>query len=332
MITIAINGFGRIGRYLTRLIALRDDIEISVINARGENKSLAYLLQYDSSQGKYNAEVSYNDDGILVNGKQIRVTHNPLNELDWNRYPADLVVETTGTVKTKEDALKYVESGAKRLIISAPLKEADKTFVYGVNHKTYNPLEDYIISAASCTTNCLAPVVKVLNESFGIEYGTVTTVHAYTMSQRILDGTAKDLRKGRAAGLSIIPTSTGAAKAIGLVLPELSGKLHGMAMRVPVATGSIIDFVCKVKKNTTIEEVNNVLEEASKSELIGVLGYTEEPLVSCDFIGSTFGSVVDSQCTDVIDTSLVKILSWYDNEASFTNQLLRLIQYIVQNS
>lgn len=332
MITIAINGFGRIGRYITRLIALRDDITISAINARADNATLAHLLQYDSSQGRYHAQVQHDSEGLLVNGKHIRVTHNPLTALDWTTYPAHLVIDTTGTVKTKADAQRHLDAGAERLVLSSPFKEADATFVYGVNHTQYQPNEHRIISSASCTTNCLAPIAKVLHSTFGIRYGTMTTVHAYTMSQRLLDGTEKDLRRARAAGLSIIPTSTGAAKAIGLVLPELEGKLHGMAMRVPVATGSIVDFVCMLDAKVSKEEINNVLEGASKSDLLGVLGYSAIPLVSCDYIGTTYASVIDSLCTDVIDDSLVKVLSWYDNEASFSNQLVRLVHYIITSS
>lgn len=332
MVRIAINGFGRIGRYLTRLVALHEDCEITVINARADNATLGHLLQYDSSQGTYTAHVDCDADGLSINDKHIRVTHNPLTTLDWKTYPADIVIDTTGTVKTKSDAERHLEAGAPRLLVSSPLKESDATFVYGVNHTEYMPSKHHIISAASCTTNCLAPVAKVLHNAFGIEYGTMTTVHAYTMSQRLLDGTEKDLRRARAAALSIIPTSTGAAKAIGLVLPELQGKLHGMAMRVPVATGSIVDFVCMLGTKVTKEEVNHALEKASQEELAGVLGYTEKPLVSCDYIGTTYASVIDSLCTDIVDDSLVKVLSWYDNEASFTNQLLRLAQYIVTSS
>ena len=332
MVTIAINGFGRIGRYLTRLIALREDIIISVINARADNATLAHLLQYDSSQGKYHAHVDFDSNGLYINRKYIPVTHYPLTALDWKTYPSDLVVETTGTVKARVDAQKYIDAGARRLVVSSPLKDGDATFVYGVNHITYNPEKHYIISSASCTTNCLAPVAKVIHEKFGIAYGSMTTVHAYTMSQRLLDGTEKDLRRARAAALSIIPTSTGAAKAIGLVLPELEGKLHGMAMRVPVATGSIIDFVCMVHGRTNKEEVNAVFEEASQQGLYGVLGFTTLPLVSCDYIGTTYASIIDGLCTDVIEGSLLKVLAWYDNEASFTNQLLRLLLYIVQSS
>lgn len=332
MITIAINGFGRIGRYLTRLIAVRDDITITCINARADNATLAHLLQYDSSHGTYSANVGYDSNGIIVNGKHIPVTHNPLTALDWRQYPAHLVVETTGTVKTKEDAERHIDAGAQRLIISAPFKDADATFVYGVNHTTYTPNKDRVISSASCTTNCLAPVAHVLHKRFGIEYGTMTTVHAYTMSQRLLDGTEKDLRRARAAALSIIPTSTGAGKAIGLVLPELAGKLQGMAMRVPVATGSIIDFVCMLGRTTTVQEVNDVLQSASCDELKGILGYTTIPLVSCDYRGTSFASVVDAPCTSLVEDRLVKVLSWYDNEASFTNQLVRLVVYIVTSS
>jgi len=327
-VAIALNGFGRIGRYLVRILADNKDIQVALINARAENATLAHLLQYDSSQGKFNGTVSYNNEGIIVNDVLIPVVRNPLEALDWKKVPIDVVVETTGKLKTKIDLQRHLKAGAKRVLVTAPIKDADCTIVYGVNNESYDPKNHYIISAASCTTNCLARVAKILHDTLGIEYGTITTIHSYTTSQKLLDTADKDLRRARAANLSIIPTSTGAAKAIGLVLPELEGKLSGMALRVPTPTGSILDMVCMLQKNTTVEEINSILQTASNTSLKDVLGYTEIPLVSCDYIGTTFAGVVDAPCTALTAKKLAKIIVWYDNEASFTNQLVRLLRLI----
>lgn len=327
---IGINGFGRIGRYLVRLAADNPDLNISVVNARGDNQQLAHLLKYDSVHGTFGADVSPTDDGMSVNGKKIKVTRAGTGEWDWKGLGVDLVIETTGTLKDAGALKQHMNKGAKKVIMSAPAKDVDFTVVMGVNHKDYDPAKHSVISAASCTTNCLAPAVKVLHETFGVEHGLMTTVHSYTMSQRILDGTHKDIRRARAAAVSMIPTSTGAAKAIGLVIPELKGKLDGMAIRVPTPNVSLVDFTCQLAKDVTVEEVNGVLKKAAEGPLKGNMGYTEIPLVSCDYNGSIYGGVVDGLCTSVMEKRMLKLIIWYDNEAGFTNQLLRLIKMVSQ--
>ncbi|MGL4721800.1 MAG: type I glyceraldehyde-3-phosphate dehydrogenase [Desulfovibrionaceae bacterium] len=329
MSRIAINGFGRIGRYLTRLLTKDLSFTLAVINARADIASLAHLLKYDSCHGTYSGDITHTENTIVIDGLEILVTKYPLGEWNWKEHDIDIVVESTGAVKSTEDLKKHIISGAKRVIVSAPSKGADATFVYGVNHEEYNPNVHHILSAASCTTNCLAPVVKVLHHALQIECGTMTTIHSYTMSQRILDGTHKDLRRARAANLSIIPTTTGAAEAVALVLPELQGKLRGMSLRVPTPTGSLIDFVCVVAKPTNVEVVNTIIKNATMSpSFMEVLGYSEEALVSIDYVGSRYACVVDALSTQVVGGTMVKVLGWYDNEASFTNQLLRLIKYV----
>lgn len=333
MLTIGISGFGRIGRYLTRLICSQNlPIRIGVINARADNASLAHLLQYDSSQGTYPLPVRYNEQGILVNDTHIPVTRYPLSEPNWNAYPIDILVETTGKAKNKEALVAHHTAGAPKILVTAPSKDVDVTIVYGVNTSELQKNPTYI-SAASCTTNCLAPVAKVLHESFSIVSGTLTTVHSYTMSQRILDGTHKDLRRARAAALSMIPTTTGAAQAVGLVLPALQGKLSGMAIRVPTPTGSLIDFTALLEKHTSVDDINEAFASAAKATLCDVLGYSTAPLVSCDYVGTTFAAVVDALSTKVVPTNdgtLAQILAWYDNEASFTNQVLRILLEIAK--
>lgn len=327
MVRVAINGFGRIGRNVFR--AGLKDIEFVAINDLMDTKTLAHLLKYDSVHGKFRGEVEAYEGSIIVNGKEIKVfsERDPAN-LPWGSLDIDVVVESTGLFTHREDASKHLDAGAERVIISAPAKEPDITIVMGVNNQNYDKDKHRIISNASCTTNCLAPVAKVLNNAFGIKRGFLTTCHSYTSSQRILDLPHKDLRRARAAGLSIIPTTTGAARAIGLVLPELNGKLDGMALRVPTPNGSINDLVVEVDRDVTIEGVNAALKDASEGELKGILDYTEEPIVSRDIIGNPHSAIVDGLSTNVIGGSLVKVLSWYDNEWGFSCRMVDLIKYV----
>ena len=330
-VKIGLNGFGRIGRYLLRLLANDPEIRITAINARADNASLAHLFRYDSVHRTFAGTVEANEQGFLVNGNQVTVTRDPVGQWKWGELGVDMVVETTGTLKDGPGLAKHIACGAKKSIISAPGKDVDITIVMGVNHENYNPAAHNVISNASCTTNCLAPPTKILHQAFGIRHGLMTTVHSYTMSQRILDGSHSDLRRARAAAVSMIPTTTGAAKAIALVIPELRGKLDGMAIRVPTPNVSLVDLTCELDRDTSTEEVNAVLKEAAAGVMKGYMGYTEEPLVSCDFIGSTFGGVVDAGCTHVVNRRMLKLVIWYDNEAGFTNQLARLLRMMAKD-
>ncbi|ADY73746.1 glyceraldehyde-3-phosphate dehydrogenase, type I [Desulfurobacterium thermolithotrophum DSM 11699] len=328
-IRVAINGYGRIGRSFHRARFNDPDIEIVAINDLTDAKTLAHLLKYDSVHGRFNAEVEADDDSIIVNGKRIKVYAEPDPEkLPWKELDVDVVLESTGRFRDREGASKHLKAGAKRVVISAPAKNPDVTIVMGVNHKEYDPSKHFIVSNASCTTNCLAPVAKVLLENFGIESGFLTTVHAYTADQRLLDAPHKDLRRARAAALSMVPTTTGAAKAVGLVIPELKGKFNGISIRVPTPDVSLIDFVCVVEKNVTVEEVNKVLKNAAEGELKGILAYTEEELVSIDYTGNPHSAIVDGKSTDVINGNLVKIIAWYDNEWGYSVRLGDLIKYM----
>ncbi len=328
-VKLGINGFGRIGRYLTRLITTGDSgLEIAAINARADNKTLAHLLQYDSCHGMFSANVSFNDEGLIVNDTLIPITRKPQGEWAWKALGVDIAVETTGTIKDRDGLQLHIDAGAKKSVISAPCATADLTVVMGVNDSCYDPDKHNVISNASCTTNCLAPAAKVINDTFGIERGLMTTIHSYTMNQRILDGSHKDLRRGRAACLSMLPTTTGAAKAVSLVIPELAGKLDGMAIRVPTPNVSLVDLVCQLKTGTTAEDVNAALKAAAEGPLKDNMGYTDIPLVSIDYMGSTYGGVVDGLVTTVQDNSMLKLLIWYDNESGFTNQLVRLLQKV----
>ena len=329
-VKIGLNGFGRIGRYLLRLLANDPEIRISVVNARADNGSLAHLFKYDSVHRTFPGTVEANDAGFLVNGEQVTVTRDPMGQWRWGELGVDMVVESTGVLKDGPGLQKHIDCGAKKSIISAPGSNVDITIVMGVNHENYVPASHHIISNASCTTNCLAPPVKILHQTFGIRHGLMTTIHSYTMSQRILDGSHKDLRRARAAAISMIPTTTGAAKAIALVIPELRGRLDGMAIRVPTPNVSMVDLTCELERDTSAEEVNAVLKEAANGIMKGYMGYTEEPLVSCDFIGSTFGGVVDAACTHVVNRRMLKLVIWYDNEAGFTNQLARLLRMMAK--
>lgn len=324
---VAINGFGRIGRMVLRQAIKEKDIQIVAINDLSEPKILAHLFKYDSVHGAYSGKVETGDGQMVVNGTPIKIfsIKNP-DELPWKSESVDVVLEATGLFTSRDKAELHLKAGARRVIISAPATDPDITIVMGVNDSMYDPERHFIISNASCTTNCLAPVVKVLHENFGIEKGLVTTVHSYTNDQRILDLPHKDLRRARAAALSMIPTATGAARAISLVLPELKGKLDGMAIRVPTPNVSVVDLVVSLAKNTDVEKVNNALKKAARGAMKGVLDVSDEPLVSIDFNGNTHSSIVDAQSTKVIEGNMAKIISWYDNETGFSRRLIDLMR------
>jgi glyceraldehyde 3-phosphate dehydrogenase len=330
---VAINGFGRIGRNVFRAALNRSDIEIVAINDLTDANMLAHLLKYDSVHGKLNADLSVVDGNLYVDGKTVKVLayRNPL-ELPWSELQIDIVVESTGFFTKRADAAKHLDAGAKKVIISAPATDEDITIVMGVNEDKYDATKHHIISNASCTTNCLAPFVKVLNDKFGIKRGMMTTVHSYTNDQKILDLPHSDYRRARAAAENIIPTSTGAAKAVSLVLPELKGKLNGMAMRVPTPNVSLVDLVAELNTEVTAEEVNNALKEAAATNLRGILGYSEEPLVSGDYNGNQHSSTIDALSTMVMEGKMVKVVSWYDNETGYSTRVVDLIQYIAKRN
>lgn len=328
-VTFGINGFGRIGRNVLRACLQRDDLVPVAVNDLGDIKQMAHLLKYDSIHGRFPAQVEVQDNALLVGGKKIRfLSERDPKKLPWKDLNVDVVLECTGFFTKRDDAAQHLEAGAKRVLISAPANDADLTMVYGVNHKQYDANKHRVISNGSCTTNCLAPVAKVILENFGIASGLMTTIHSYTNDQQILDYPHKDLRRARAAAMSMIPTSTGAAKAMSLVIPELKGKLDGMAIRVPTPDVSLVDFVCNVEKDTTAEEVNQALILAAKGPLKGVLGVTDEPLVSCDFIGCSDSSVVDLMSTMVIGKRQVKVLAWYDNEMGFSHRMTDVMRLL----
>jgi glyceraldehyde 3-phosphate dehydrogenase len=325
---VAINGFGRIGRMVFRAALKEQNIEIVAINDLTDAKTLAHLLKYDSVHGRFDGTVEAKDNAIVVNGKSITIyaVRNPA-ELPWADLKVDLVLESTGLFTARDKAALHLQAGAKKVIISAPATDPDLTVVVGVNDSAYDASKHHIVSNASCTTNCLAPVAKVLNDAFGIEKGLMTTIHSYTNDQNILDLPHKDLRRARAAALSMIPTSTGAAKAVSLVLPELKGKLDGFAIRVPTPNVSVVDLTCTLKKSTDAAAVNAALKAASETgPLKGILGYTDEELVSIDFNGCPLSSIVDGKNTKVIEGNMLKILSWYDNEMGFSNRVIDLIK------
>jgi glyceraldehyde 3-phosphate dehydrogenase len=335
MIRVAINGFGRIGRNVLRAALGHSQygkkFEIVAINDLGNTKVLAHLLKYDSIYGKFNGEIEVINDGIKINGKTIKFLSqvNP-SKLPWKELNIDVTVESTGIFRTREGASQHLEAGSKKIIISAPAKDPDITIVLGVNEHLYDSKEHNIISNASCTTNSLAPPVKILNDTFGIEKGFMTTIHSYTGDQRILDFPHKDLRRARAAAVSIIPTTTGAAKAVTLVIPELKGRIDGMAVRVPTPDGSLTDFTCILKRDVTKEEVNNALRDAAQGKLKGIMQYSEEPLVSVDIVGNPHSSIIDGLSTKIIGErgNFLKILSWYDNEWGYSCRIVDLINYI----
>ena len=328
---VAINGFGRIGRNILRSALDEKKLEILAINDLTDAKTLAHLLKYDSVHGQLNASVNAKENFLVVNDKEIKILseRDPAN-LPWKDMGVDLVVESTGLFVDKANASKHLTAGAKKVIISAPAKEPDITIVLGVNEGKYDPAKHHIISNASCTTNCLAPIARVLLENFGIKKGLMTTIHSYTNDQRILDLPHKDLRRARSAAVSMIPTTTGAAKAVSLVLPELKGKMDGMAIRVPTPNVSLIDLVVEVEKNTTSEEVNKVLKSAAAGELKNILQYSEEPLVSIDFNGNPHSSIVDALSTTVIEGNMVKVLSWYDNEWGYSCRVRDRAMFIAE--
>lgn len=330
---IGINGFGRIGRLVLRAAFLKGEqgLEFVAVNDLADGQVLAHLLKYDSVHGKFPVEVVAKDDAILVGGKEVKVlsVKDPRG-LPWRELGVEVVVESTGAFTEREKASAHLSAGAKKVVISAPAKNPDITIVMGVNHEKYDPFKHHIISNASCTTNCLAPVVKVLHENFGVKRGLMTTVHAYTNDQRILDLVHRDLRRARAAAVSMIPTTTGAAVAIGEVIPELKGKLDGMAIRVPTPNVSLVDLVVEVEKEVSKEKVNEAFKRASEDKLKGILGYTEEPLVSVDFNGNTLSAVVDGLSTMVIEGKMVKVLAWYDNEMGYSMRTVDLLLYIAQ--
>ena len=324
-VKVGINGFGRIGRLVFRAAMAHPEVDVIAINDLTDSATMAHLLKYDSVHGRLDAEVNAQDDAIEVNGKQIAITseRDPA-KLKWKDFGIDIAAECTGLFTDRESASKHLAAGARKVIISAPAKDPDITIVMGVNSDRYDPGQHHIISNASCTTNCLAPVAKVLQENFIIKKGLMTTVHSYTGDQRLLDFPHKDLRRARAAALSMIPTTTGAAKAVALVLPELSGKLNGLAIRVPTPNVSIVDLVVSVEKSgLTVSDVNAAFKKASEESLSGILGYSDAPLVSSDFNGITLSSIVDAPTTYVID-NMIKVLSWYDNETGYSTRMVDL--------
>ena len=334
-IRVAINGFGRIGRCLARIIATEiKDVELVVINSRGDSVVQAHLLRHDSVHGAFPGTVEARPDSLIINGKEVKITRidDIPDRLPWKEMGIDIVLESTGAFRDRATIEGHLRAGAKRVILSAPGKKIDGTFVYGVNHLTFDPARHFIVSNASCTTNCLAPLVKVLHENFQVEKGLMTTVHSYTMDQRLLDGSHSDLRRARAAAVSMIPTSTGAARAVTEVIPELKGRLDGLSIRVPTPNVSIVDFVATVKKSTTKEEVNQVFLTAQEGALKGILLVATEPLVSIDYNGSPYSAILDQDLTHVMDGNLVKVMAWYDNEMGFSHRMLDLAVYIGQHS
>ncbi len=328
-VRVGINGFGRIGRnYFRAAFAKGSDLEIVAVNDLTDNKALAHLLKYDSITGRLGADVSLEGDSIVVNGKAIKVLEqrDPA-ALGWGDLGVDIVIESTGRFTKAEDAKKHIEAGAKKVLISAPATDEDATFVIGANEHLYDPEKHHIISNASCTTNCLAPLAKVFNDTFGIERGLMTTVHAYTADQNLQDGPHSDLRRARAAAVNIVPTSTGAAKAIGLVLPELKGKLDGFALRVPVPTGSVTDLTVIATKSASVDEIKAAYKEAADGYLKGILKYTEDEIVSSDIVGDPHSSIFDSGLLRVLGNE-VKLTAWYDNEWGYSNRLVDLTEYV----
>lgn len=329
MVKIAINGFGRIGRLVFRAATEKAGVDIVAINDMTDAKTNAHLLKYDSVHGTWDKEVKATADGITVDGKTIKVLSipNPA-ELPWQELGVDVVVEASGVFNDADKARAHIAAGAKKVVLTAPGKHEDVTIVMGVNQEKYDAANHQVISNASCTTNCLAPVAKVLDETFGIKRGLMTTVHAYTNDQRILDRAHKDLRRARTAGSSMIPTTTGAAKAVALVLPQLKGKLNGFAVRVPTPNVSMVDLVVELGKEVTAEEVNAALKQAAETELKGILAYSEEPLVSMDYNHNNHSSIVDALSTMVMEGNLVKVVAWYDNEWGYSNRVVDLVNYI----
>ncbi|MGL5075910.1 MAG: type I glyceraldehyde-3-phosphate dehydrogenase [Waterburya sp.] len=335
MVRVAINGFGRIGRNFVRCLLGRENsnLELVGINDTSDPKTNSHLLKHDTMLGILDADIQHDANSLIVNGKTIKCVsdRNPLN-LPWKEWGIDIVIEATGVFRDAEGAGKHIQAGAKKVVITAPGSGPNiGTYVMGVNHESYKPGEYDIVSNASCTTNCLAPIAKVIHEQFGIIKGTMTTTHSYTGDQRILDASHRDLRRARAAAENIVPTSTGAAKAVALVLPELKGKLNGIALRVPTPNVSVVDLVAQVEKKTIAEEVNGALKKASENELKGILGYTELPLVSSDFRGTDVSSTVDGLLTMVMDGDMVKVIAWYDNEWGYSQRVVDLAELVASS-
>ena len=331
-VKVGINGFGRIGRNLFRAAkAAGSEIDLVAVNDLTDAETLAHLLKYDSILGRYPGEVKVSGGGISVDGDELKVlSEKDPGALPWSDLGADVVIESTGLFTKREDATKHLDAGAKKVIISAPATEPDITVALGVNFDDYDPEAHNIISNASCTTNCLAPVAKVLHETVGIDHGLMTTIHAYTADQRLQDMPHKDLRRARAAAINLIPTSTGAAKAVGLVLPDLNGRLNGMAIRAPVATGSLVDLTFQASKETSVEEVNDAVRAAAQGPLEGILSYTEDEIVSTDIVGDPHSSIFDSKQTIVLEGTMVKVFSWYDNEWGYSNRCVELAEKVLQ--
>ena len=335
MIRVAINGFGRIGRNFMRcwLTRTNSQLDIVAVNDTSDPKTNAHLLKYDSMLGKLDAEISADESSITVNGKTVKCVsdRNPLN-LPWKAWDVDLIIESTGVFVTEEGASKHLEAGAKKVLITAPGKGGNiGTYVIGVNSDTYQHSAENVVSNASCTTNCLAPVVKVLHDNFGIIKGTMTTTHSYTGDQRLLDASHRDVRRARAAALNIVPTTTGAAKAVALVIPEMKGRLNGIALRVPTPNVSVVDLVVQVEKSTIAEQVNEAIKKASEESMKGVLAYSDLPLVSCDYRGHDCSSIVDASLTMVMEGDMVKVVAWYDNEWGYSQRVVDLAEIVAQN-
>ena len=331
-VKVGINGFGRIGRNLFRAaFEAGSELEFVAVNDLTDARTLAYLLRYDSILGRFPGEVSEADDAIDVAGTTLRVlSEREPGNLPWGELGVDVVIESTGFFTKREAASKHLDAGAKKVIITAPAGDPDITVALGVNFDAYDPERHHIISNASCTTNCLAPVAKVINDTVGIERGLMTTIHAYTADQRLQDMPHKDLRRARAAAINLIPTTTGAAKAVGLVLPELEGKLNGLAVRAPVATGSVVDLVCETTRETSVEDINNAVREAAEGPLVGILAYTEDPIVSSDIVKDAHSSIFDSGQTMVIEGTMLKTVSWYDNEWGYSNRVIELAAKVLE--
>ncbi|MGD0782589.1 MAG: type I glyceraldehyde-3-phosphate dehydrogenase [Candidatus Aminicenantales bacterium] len=331
-IKVGINGFGRIGRNMLRAAVDDPRIEFVAVNDITDAATLAHLLKYDSVLGRFKGEVTATSEAVVVNGKAVKVlaVKDP-GDLPWKDLGVEIVIESTGKFTKRPDIIKHIEkAGARKVIVSAPATDPDATIVLGVNEKTYDPAKHHVLSNASCTTNCLAPVVKVLNDAFGVEKGFMTTIHAYTNDQKILDAPHKDLRRARAAAVSQIPTTTGAAKAVGIVIPELKGKIDGISIRVPTPDVSLVDFVAVMKKAVTDKEVNAAFQAAAAGPLQGILQYTDEPLVSCDFLHNPHSAIVDGLSTKVIGGTLLKVMAWYDNEWGYSCRLVDLVRYIAR--
>ncbi|MFQ6123050.1 MAG: type I glyceraldehyde-3-phosphate dehydrogenase [Candidatus Heimdallarchaeota archaeon] len=326
-VRVAINGFGRIGRNFYRAAYGKSTFEIIAVNDLFDAKTLTHLLKYDSVLGKFKATIKAENDNITIDGKKIKTfsKRDPV-ELPWTELNIDIVIEATGIFRDRPGAMKHLDAGARKVIITAPAKDPDITLVMGVNHEKYDPKTHHLVSNASCTTNCLAPLAKVLVDNFGIKKGLMTTIHAYTMDQRLLDFGHRDLRRARAAAINMIPTTTGAARALALVLPELEGKLDGMSIRVPTPNVSLVDLVVLLDQPTNVEEINSTFEEAARTSMKGIIEYQSEPLVSIDFNGNPYSAIFDALSTSVIDGNMAKILAWYDNEFGFSNRLVELVE------